>query len=135
MGRNLPPDIKVVEVYEAESKFTDIKYAQYRICLDYGDKTEEAARIGKALFDGPLTVTKRTKKGEKDVDIKPMIREVEVSYEFGCTVISCTLCADSENYLNPFYLTGALDKEMGFEALHKKTLRIGALFADGRAFK
>lgn len=135
LGRNLPADMKILDVYEAESKFTDVKYASYRICLDYGDRTEEAAKVAETLFYGPLVVTKKTKKGEKDVDIRPMIRSVETKYEFGCVIIECTLCADSENYLNPFYLTGALDKQMGFEALHKKTLRTAALFADGKMFR
>ena len=135
LGKNLPADIKVLDVYEAASKFTDIKYASYTIYLDYGDKSEEAAGIGKKLFSAPLIVTKRTKKGEKDTDIQPMIKSVEVKYEFGCVIVDCTLCADSESYLNPFYLTGALDKAMDMEAIHRKVMRKNAHFADGKIFR
>ena len=135
LSKNLPADMKVLDVYEAESKFTDIKYASYTIYLDYGDKTEDAVVIGNKLFSGPLVVTKRTKKGEKDIDIQPMIHKAEVKYEYGCAIINCTLCADSENYLNPFYLTGALDKAMDMAAQHKRTVRVGALFANDKEFK
>ncbi|MBE6670738.1 MAG: DUF2344 domain-containing protein [Ruminococcaceae bacterium] len=135
LSKNLPNDMKVLDVYEAESKLTDIKYASYTIYLDYGDKTENAAVIGNKLFSEPLVVTKRTKKGEKDIDIQPMIHKAEVKYEYGCAIINCTLCADSENYLNPFYLTGALDKAMDMTALHKRTVRVGAFFANDKEFK
>lgn len=135
LDKNLPENMKVVEVYEAENKFTDIKYAAYTIYLDYGDKTEAAVETAKRIFNAPLVVTKKTKKGEKEVDIQPMIREIDVSFEYGCVVVKCVLCADSETYLNPFYLTGALDREMGVEAEHRRVLRTGASLADGRAFK
>ena len=135
LGKNLPADMKIIDVYEAESKFTDIKYAEYTMYLDYGDESEKAAEIGKKLFNNPLVVTKKTKKGERDIDIQPMIHSVEVSFEYGCVLVKCVLCADSENYLNPFYLTGALDREMGFAAYHRKVLRVGAYFADDKTFK
>ena len=135
LGKNLPPDIRVTDVYEAEGKFTDIRYAGYTIVLDYGARTEEAARVADKIFHAPLTVVKRTKKGEKETDIQPMIKEVNVKYEYGCVVVDCVLCADSETYLNPFYLTGALDKEMGEEAAHRKVLRTDAFISTGKSFK
>jgi len=135
LGKNLPADMKILDVYEPQSKFTDIKYAAYTIWLDYGEKSEQAANVCKKLFSSPLVVTKKTKKGERDVDIAPMIRKVECRYEFGCLIIMTELCADSESYLNPFYLTGAVDSEMGVEAENRKVLRTGALFANGESFK
>lgn len=135
LGKNLPPDMKVLDVYEAESKFTDIRYASYAMYLDYGDRSEEAVKVGKSLFANPLIVNKRTKKGEREVDITPMIKSVDVSYEFGCAIVNCTLCADSESYLNPFYLTSALDSAMGVEAAHRKVMRKAAHFADGKVFR
>ena len=131
---NLPRDMRVLNVYEAQSKLTDVKYAEYAICLDYGDQWEKAAEIGNRIFNAPLTVTKKTKKGERDIDIQPMIRSIEVRGVYGMVVINCVLCADSENYLNPFYLTGALDKEMGFEANNRKVMRMKILSADGTSF-
>ncbi len=135
LGKNLPPDMKVLDVYGAESKLTDIKYAAYTIYLDYGDRSKQAVEIGKKIFNSPLTVTKKTKKGEKDIDIQSLIHKIDVTYEFDCAIINCILCADSENYLNPFYLTVALDKELGCEFIHRKVMRNGAYFGDGSLFK
>ena len=90
----------------------------------------------KILFASlPLVVTKKTKKGERDIDIQPMIHKIDARYEYGCALIECMLCADSENYLNPFYLTGALDREMGCEAEHRRVMRTGAYLADEKVFK
>ncbi len=135
LGRNLPNDMKVIEVYEPESKLTDIKYSAYTAILDYGELSEDAAEKGKKLFSQSLTVTKRTKKGEREVDIFPMIRKADCRYEYGCTVIDMILSADSENYLNAFYLTDALDREMGVKASHRKVVRTAAYFSDGKVFK
>jgi radical SAM-linked protein len=134
LSKNLPTDMKVLEVYEAQSKLTDIKYAEYMIYLDYGEDTEKAVEIGNRIFSGSLVVTKRTKKGEKEVDISPMIKDVSCSYEYGLVVLKARVCADSENYLNPFYLTGALDKEMGVEAGHRRVVRTQTYFADEQVF-
>lgn len=132
---NLPCDMKVIDVYEPESKLTDIKYAEYSIYLDYGEQTSKAAEAADRLFKGPLVVTKKTKKGERDIDIQPMIYKAEARFEYGCCVIDCILCADSENYLNPFYLSGAVDREMGFCAIHRKVMRKGAYFEDMKKFR
>ena len=135
LDKNLPDDIRVIDVYEASSKLTDIRYASYRIHLDFGDRTEEASEIAKKLYFSPLVVTKKTKRGEKDIDITPMIKKADVRYEYGCTVIECVLCADSESYLNPFYLTGALEKELGIEAEHKRVMRTGVYLANETDFR
>lgn len=134
LSKNLPSDMKVLDVYEAESKLTDIKYAEYMIYLDYGEDTEKAVETGNKIFSDSLVVTKRTKKGEKEVDISPMIKDVSCCYEYGLVVVKAKVCADSENYLNPFYLTGALDKEMGVEANHRRVVRTQTYFADEQVF-
>ncbi len=135
LDKNLPDDMRVVDVYETEGKLTDIKYAAYTVYLDYGEDSERMAKEGKKIFSEPLVVTKKTKKGEKEIDILPMIHKAECKYEYGCTVINAVLCADSENYLNPFYLTGALDKIFGGEAYHRRVLRTGVFDAYDKEFK
>lgn len=134
LSKNLPSDMKVVDVYEAQTKLTEVKFAEYTMYLDYGEKSEEAVRVGKKLFSGSLVVTKRTKKGDKEIDVSPMIKEISCAYEYGVCVIKAKLSADSENYLNPFYLTGALDTAMGGEAEHRRVVRMETYFADGKVF-
>ena len=51
---------------------------------------------------------KRTKKGERDVDISPQIKSVRASYEDGGIALRARLAADSANFLNPEYLVKIL---------------------------
>ena len=134
LGKNLPADMKIVDVYEVETKLTEVKYAEYMIYLDFKEQSERAAEIGQRLFGDTLIVTKRTKKGEKEVDISPMIKSVSCSFEYGMTMIKAVLCADSENYLNPFYLTGALENALGSQAEHKKVVRTNTYFENEKQF-
>lgn len=135
LGKNLPRDMKILEVYEPETKFTDIKYASYTIYLDYGDKSEAATEKAKELFSKELVVIKKTKSGEKPIDIHPWILKSECRYSFGVTVIDCVLCADSASYLNPAYLIGALNEEMNTEPDNKKILRNATFTSDEKLFR
>lgn len=135
LSRNLPSEMKIIDVYEPETKFTDIKYAGYTLWLDYGEESSKAAEMGKELFSKPLVITKHTKSGDKEVDIQPMIRNILTEFEFGCVVIKTELSASSETYLNPVYLITALDREVGHEVINRRILRTGALDASGKAFK
>ena len=132
--KNLPADMKILDVYEPETKLTDIKYAEYIINLDYGKDSQIAALAGKKIFSAQLVVKKHTKKGEKDVNISPMIKSIECDSDESGVVIKTTLCADSENYLNPFYIVNALDSKVGREADNRRVLRVNAYFQDGRVF-
>ena len=60
-------------------------------------------------------VLKKTKSGEKDVDISQYIRRADISGETGKLSVKCTLCADSANYLNPEYLVKILDGGLGLD--------------------
>lgn len=94
----LSPEMRVLEVYAPERKFTDIKYAEYEIL------TDEVIDESKLLAE-TIVVMKRTKSGTKESDIKPLIK----SWKMIDGGISCCLSADSSEYLNPEYIASVLD--------------------------
>ena len=134
LGRNLPPEMKIIKAYEPESKFTDIKYAKYRTVLDYGTDNEKAVSLANTMFKEKVEILKKTKSGEKMTDIAPLIKSVEAKNEYGLCVIESVLCADSANYLNPFLLDTAINERLGKEYLHRKTVRVGVYTADLKEF-
>ncbi len=93
----LPPEMRVLEAYMPESKLTDIKYAEYEIKVE-GDF--DTAPLGA----DSIVIMKRTKSGEKECDIKPLIKSWERT-EGG---IKCVLSASPEQYLNPEYIVSLL---------------------------
>lgn len=104
----------VTDVYLPETKFSTITDSEYTVRIDTNGASEAlAAACDAALHASPLTVLKRTKSGEKDVDIAPQIKKIAVTFEDGELVIRARLTADSANFLNPEYLIKVLKRECG----------------------
>ena len=94
--RTVTDEMAVLDIYEPETKLTDIGFAEYRFEFDKEITAEK--------LKSPLVIMKRSKSGEKEVDIQPLIQR----YEIDGNVMTAVLQADSENYLSPDYLAKAL---------------------------
>lgn len=88
-----PPEMRVLEAYTPAAKFTEIRYAEYRL------ENEEDFDVTPLEADA-IVLMKRTKSGEKETDIKPMIR----SYRKEGKTLTCVLSASPSEYLNPEYV-------------------------------
>jgi len=88
-----PPEMRVLEAYAPTAKFTDIRYAEYRL------ENEEDFDVAPLDADA-IVMMKRTKSGEKETDIKPMIH----SYKKDGKALTCVLSASPSEYLNPEYI-------------------------------
>ena len=60
-----------------------------------------------------LVVLKKTKSGENEVDIKPLIKNATVDIKNGKLFVSCILSADSAQFLNPEYIIKLLRDNVG----------------------
>ena len=109
-----PPEMRVLEAYAPTAKFTDIRYAEYRL--------ENEEDFDAAPLDADaIVMMKRTKSGEKETDIKPMIH----SYKKDGKALTCVLSASPSEYLNPEYIA----KYLGIPDC--TILRTRVLLADG----
>lgn len=114
LNENLTPDMQVTEVYYPEDKMTSLKYLAYKITLDIGcGSCDGAEQIKNLLSSENITVMKKTKSGDAQVNIKPLIKSAEVFEEGGNLVIDCVLSADSANFLNPEYIIKAIREKLG----------------------
>ena len=106
--------LKITDVYLPKTKFSAITDSDYviRVHTENADETL-AKQCDTVLHKQPLVVLKRTKSGEKDVDISAQIKNVQVTLEEGELVIRARLCADSAGFLNPEYLVKVLIRECG----------------------
>lgn len=104
----------VTDVYLPQSKFSTITDSDYTIRIHTaGADAALAAACEAALAAKPLVVLKRTKSGEKDVDISPQIQRAAVTFDGEELVVKARLCADSANFLNPEYLIKVLRRDCG----------------------
>ncbi len=101
--------LRVTDVYFPEAKFSTITHSEYTIRIRTTSADAVLAeRCAAVLHAAPLVVCKRTKSGERDVDISPQIQDASVVFDGECLVIRARLCADSMNFLNPEYLVKVL---------------------------
>ena len=114
LNAELTDELCITEAYIPTTDFSEIAYATYdiRICSE-GATKETAARVNEALTTSPLTVTKKTKSGEKEIDIVPLIKECNVGFADGEIIMSATLSATVGEFLNPELLITGLKRECG----------------------
>ena len=149
LNAEVTDEMQVVEVYPAETKYTDVAWASYEITFKTpglpADR-EVAADLIRSAFDptkGPLTMMKKSKSGEKEVDILPMIRSLEVSCGEGEPVcLRAMLAAGCQENLNPEYLIEGLRTRLGLlpkaadpKSAWYRILRTGFYTADGTPFR
>jgi radical SAM-linked protein len=122
LNNSLPTDIKIIDILEIKGKaisaMAAVAYARYRLRFDKSLPEE----LGQALCDTILNQTeilrlKRTKSGEKLVDIRPMIEDINIEEETDTYIaFNIILQAGSNGSLGTDHIT-ALLKEASGEAL------------------
>ena len=113
LNRELTDELCITDAYIPTRDFSEIAWATYDIemCTENAS-TEMAQSIQKLLTTSPVALTKKTKSGEKEIDIIPMINEIKTEYD-GNIKIRCTLSASSTEYLNPEMLIAAMKQRIG----------------------
>ena len=128
LNAQLTDELRVLDVYEAKTKLTAVQWASYRYTLNPEKNGEALFTEIRELFRHPVVMKKKTKSGEKELDILPLIRSLTVSYdpEAGTIDMEAMLSAAGENYLNPEYLVTAIKEKTGFLSgdLSKESYRI-----------
>ena len=108
LNAQLTDEMYVLDVYKPESKFADIAYADYTIKINSDKVCEELKDKVTTIFSSPITMIKRTKSGEKEVDITQFIKSLNAEIVDGKLVINTVLSTGSSENLNPEYLINAM---------------------------
>ena len=101
----LTNDLHAYEVYIPELKLTDISYAEYAIT---GYENISLDKIKEMLALEELNVVKKTKSGEKEINIRPQIKSVNIENGLLKTVLD----GSAISYLNPEVFCKALDLKL-----------------------
>jgi len=116
LNAELTEELCIVDAYIPKSDFSEIGYAAYDFEIHTANASEQLAdQINKTLSTSPLTLVKRTKSGEKEIDIIPLIRTAETCFdgEGGSVRIKAVLSASSTDFLNPEMIITALKAKCG----------------------
>lgn len=114
LNANLTDEMYVLDAYIPSTKFADIAYASYTITINSGKISPSDARGVKELFSAPVNMIKKTKSGEKEVDITQFIKNLDTSVCDNKLVINAVVRAGNVESLNPEYLISAIKERFDF---------------------
>ena len=127
----LPEGVRCLSIIESSRKGGEIAFARYRVAVEGDVKAEEI----EALFrQETILLNKRTKRGESEVDIKPLIRVLTVTPTQDGALLDAVLAAGQES-LNPEYLIRAIELYLGAADLYTSFHRVEILDAQGGIFE
>ena len=111
MNKTLPEGIHAVSAYCDASPVRNIAYSEYLLTLDYDggikDKTLQALDL--LLKKEEIVVMKKSKRGEIETNIAPMIKTAKIE-ENGNSIKIKAVLASGNTSLNPEYIIRAIEK-------------------------
>ncbi len=135
LNESLPQGIRVLEVARPDKKPLDVAKAQYRVKIE----AEEAGKLlecwNEFISREEIVVSKRSKKGEKTVDVKKYIEIESAAADEEGIVIEGFFSAGMETNINPTLVTDAFLKEYGINARAVKVLRKELYDQKGKIFR
>ncbi len=108
LNEQLTDEMYVLDAYYPTTKFSDIAYADYTIRIKSPKISSEFYMDTTALFAAPILMLKKSKSGEKEVDITQFIKKIELDSCQGELNIHAILSAGSTENLNPEYIVTAV---------------------------
>ncbi len=142
LNAELTQEMQVSEVYIPATSFSDVTWATYEMTLSTkGDAQENAKSINAIFPEGaePVIMSKRSKSGDKDIDILPLVHSLKATADcHGLVHIRTTLRAGNTENLNPEYIIKAIRERSdmlpeGDLSAWYRILRLGFHSAEGVA--
>ncbi len=128
LQETMPLGIEVKEVYTAVGKPVNVQYAENVITYGGFTVTDEQCAAIAEMFASPVVMMKKSKSGEKEVDITTFIRTFRAENADGKLVITAVTAANQEHYLNPEYIASAIENrfaisgDKGYHTICRKKL-------------
>ncbi len=109
MTAAMPEGIEIIEAYEQQRKVAELKWLKVRGVFEYDDRhaAEMAEKLTAFYGQDGIIITKKTKRGVGETDIKPAIRSIEFRAGGPDVAVEAVISAQ-EPTLNPELLADAL---------------------------
>lgn len=104
-----PEGIEVIDVYEMQRKVKEIKWLRISGVFEYDerDAAQMAEKLNEFYAAESIVITKKTKRGMGERDIRPAIKEISFEASGGDVILSAVISAQ-EPTLNPELIADAL---------------------------
>ena len=134
----MPEGIRVLEAYEGGQKLKFLTHLHAEVILEYDAGIPEGtqAALGEMFSRETLPVEKKTKKGVGTVDLRPMIRHLEIRHaDRNTLVLDAVVCAQNPS-MNPMQLVTAIETHApAWKPDFAKCRRLEVLTAEGETFR
>ena len=139
----LTDEMYVYDAYDAVTDANDVAFADYtvKICTT-GGSPALAGKIAALLTRDELLMTKKSKSGDKEINLIPLIDQSKIGWCDECksVVMQLRLATGSRQNLNPELLISALKRELGIlggdpTREHYTIMRERFLTADYKEFR
>ena len=127
----MPEGIKVLKVYFPKTKHTLIKYADFKIIF-LGNVMDEMSDF---IENGNMTTVKKTKRGEKEIDLREYVKLVECDNDSGNTAVTLRLPAGNDLNINPSLVTDLFIGQCGKETEILSVERTAILDGEEKVFE
>ena len=109
LATQFPEGIEVIDVYEAERKVKEIKWLSISGVFEYDERDAAvmAEKLNEFYSAENIVITKKTKRGMGESDIRPAIREITFEHS-GNNVLMRAIISAQEPTLNPELIADAL---------------------------
>lgn len=141
LNAEVTEEMRILRAYTPKSKFSDIAYVKYVITVHCDEIDESVALNASKLFkDAPLKMIKRSKSGEKEVDITSYIKDISISVTPEKSLRLEAIMQGGEGTLNPEMLVTALRENLGILTQYPEKgdytiVRTNLYFSDMREFE
>lgn len=140
INANMTSEMRIVESYYPESKFTDLKWMSYRITVGSDLITDQQVDLCNEAL-GADTIEVQKKNSDQSINIRPLIHSAIAHREGIEMVVDAVLSADPSAFLNPEYIIKYLRDKCGILSADDLTTeyygitRLNAYFSDMTEFK
>ena len=110
---NFPTQMKVIEVYNPDVKFKNLAYIDYDISITSPQISEKVGEQIVSLFSHECKIIKKTKSGEKELDLSEYIKVFELKCNNDTLSIHTILPVGNDMNLNPELLIDAIKQHIG----------------------
>ena len=103
LSANMPTGFEILDVYQANREYKEVQFASYR--LELGVKKE---KVEEFIALPEIKVIKKTKKSEKEIDLKELATFSDLKENGEGSIITITLPNSQELSVNPHLFINAL---------------------------
>ena len=131
----MPQGIRIVSCSAPVHKLGAIAWADYRMELLLSEPAQKwADAVHDCLTQPELKIIKKSKRGEREVNLPELIDALKVSAEGETVLVECRLPLTGENSLNPRYVFDALRDRLDIPVIDETVIRTQFLLEDKTPF-